>query len=127
MRHGFDPAEQQKHVDDLFGRYRNRGLGDTVARVARQPIRKLGRDGRLIGSALLALEYDIAPTRIIDGIVAALRYDEPTDQEAAKLQTMIAQRGIGAVVGEVCGLDQNEWLAGEIATRYRDATKGTAP
>jgi len=126
VRHGFDPAEQQKHVDDLFGRYRNSGLGDTVGRVARQPIRKLGRDGRLVGSALLALEYDIAPTRIIDGIVAALRYDEPTDEEAAQLQAMLAERGVGAVLVEVCGLDDSEWLAREIATRYRDATKGNA-
>ena len=127
IRHGVDPAEQREHVEDLFGRYRNRGLGDTVARVARQPIRKLGRDGRLVGSALLALEYDITPTRIIDGIVAALRYDELTDEDAAKLQTMIAERGIEAVLGKVCGLDESDWLAREIATCYRVATKGTAP
>ncbi len=126
-RHGFDPAEQQAHVADLFQRYANRALGDTIARVARDPIRKLGPDGRLIGSARLALEYEITPTRTIEGIVAALLYDNPDDAQAVVLQALIAEHGVRAALWQVCELDENDWLAGEIETRYRDATKGATP
>jgi mannitol-1-phosphate 5-dehydrogenase len=125
-RHAFDPADQQRHVEDLFHRYRNRALGDTVARVARQPIRKLGPDGRLIGSARLALEYDITPNRIVDGIVAALRYDDPDDEQAVELQTLIAERGVAAALQRYCGLDAGDWLARETESRYRHTTKGDA-
>ena len=110
-RHGFDPAEQQAHVDDLFRRYRNRALGDTVQRVARQPIRKLHADGRLIGSARLVLECGMSPVRVVDGIVAALRYDDPGDAEAVELQETIRAEGVGAALTKFCGLDEDEWLA----------------
>ena len=123
-RHGFDPAEQQEHVEDLFRRYANRALGDTIARVARDPIRKLHRDERLIGSARLALEHGITPTAIVDGIVAALRYDHPDDAQAHQLQALIREQGVGAVLRECCGLDENEWLTREIETRFLRATKG---
>ena len=124
-RHAFDPAEQQEHVADLFRRYSNRALGDTIARVARDPIRKLRPDGRLIGSARLALEYDIMPMRTIDGIVAALLYDHPDDAQAVVLQALIAEQGIRTALRQLCELDENEWLAREIETRYHRATKGT--
>jgi mannitol-1-phosphate 5-dehydrogenase len=123
-RHAFDPAEQQAHIADLFRRYSNRALGDTIARVARDPIRKLRPDGRLIGSGRLALEYDIMPMRTIDGIVAALLYDHPDDAQALVLQALIAEQGIRAALRQLCKLDENEWLAREIETRYHRATKG---
>ena len=123
-RHGFDPAEQRQHVEDLLGRFGNRPLGDTVARVAQDSIRKLRPDGRLIGSARLALEYDITPTRIIDGIVAALMYDHPDDAQALELQAFIGRQGVHAALQEFCGLDEKEWLTQEIETRFRRAMKG---
>ncbi len=126
-RHAFDPAEQQRHVEDLFSRYENRALGDTIARVARHPIRKLRPEGRLIGSARLALEYEITPRRIVDGIVAALLYDHPDDEQAIVLQALIGEQGVRAALQQLCELDENEWLTGEIETRYLRAMKGHAP
>jgi mannitol-1-phosphate 5-dehydrogenase len=124
-RHGFDPAEQERHVEDLFARYRNRALGDTLQRVARQPLRKLSPDGRLIGSARLALEYGIRPAHIVDGIVAALRYDDPDDEQARELQSALAERGVCATLERYCKLAADEWLTREIETRYLRAMRGT--
>ncbi|MBN1919021.1 MAG: mannitol-1-phosphate 5-dehydrogenase [Verrucomicrobia bacterium] len=124
-RHGFDASEQRRHVEDLFGRYRNRALGDTVQRVARQPLRKLSPEGRLVGAARLALEYGIAPVRVVDGIVAALRYDDPDDEQARELQSRLAEEGVRAVLEHTCKLGPDEWLTGEIETRYLRAMEGT--
>ncbi|MFA6665528.1 MAG: mannitol-1-phosphate 5-dehydrogenase, partial [Armatimonadota bacterium] len=51
---GFTPEEHQAHIDDLLKRFANAALGDTVARVGRDPIRKLGPNDRIIGGAKLA-------------------------------------------------------------------------
>ncbi|HUT36345.1 MAG TPA: mannitol-1-phosphate 5-dehydrogenase [Planctomycetota bacterium] len=109
-RHGFDPAEHQAHVDDLLRRFANRALGDTVARVGRDPIRKLGRHDRLVGAAQLCLDNGVPPRRIIEGIRAALAYDEPGDPEALRLQEMRRGRGLDAVLRDVCGLRPDEEL-----------------
>lgn len=109
-KHGFDPAEHQAHVDDLLRRFANRSLGDTIARVGRDPIRKLGRHDRLVGAALLCLDKGIQPRRIIEGIRAALAYDRCDDPEAQRLQEMLRSRGLHAVLSEVCGLRPDEEL-----------------
>jgi len=109
-KHGFDPAEHAAHVDDLLRRFANRSLGDTVARVARDPIRKLGRHDRLIGAAQLCLDNGIEPQHIIEGIRAALAYDDVGDPEAMRLQAMLRARGLDVVLREVCGLRPHEPL-----------------
>lgn len=109
-KHGFDPAEHACHVDDLLRRFANRSLGDTVARVGRDPIRKLGRHDRLVGAGLLCLDNGVVPQRIIEGIRAALAYDAADDPEAARLQGLLRRKGLGAVLQEVCGLRPDEAL-----------------
>jgi len=109
-KHGFDPAEHRAHVEDLLRRFANRALGDTVARVGRDPIRKLGRHDRLIGAAQLCLDQGVEPAAILQGVRAALRYDHPEDPEAVRLQAMIRQEGVEAVLSGVCGLQPGEPL-----------------
>ena len=116
-RHGFDPAEHACHVDDLLRRFANRALGDTVARVGRDPIRKLGRHDRLVGAAQFCLDNGVPPRRIIDGIRAALAYDCPEDPQALRLQEMLRGQGVEAALREVCGLRPDE----ELWRRIREA------
>ncbi|MFM7321856.1 MAG: hypothetical protein ACKO5K_10085, partial [Armatimonadota bacterium] len=71
--YGLDPAEQHAFEDDLLERFRNRALGDTVERVARDPLRKLRSDDRLVGAALLCLARGIEPVATCDAIRTAVR------------------------------------------------------
>jgi len=116
-KHGFDPAEHQAHVDDLLRRFANRALGDTVARVARDPIRKLGPQDRLVGAAQLCLDNSVEPLHIIGGIRAALAYDNPEDPQAVRLQEILRLDGLDAVLQGVCGLKPE----GELYSRIRKA------
>jgi len=99
-------------------RFSNVALGDTVARVARDPICKLGRNDRLIGSALLALQYRIKPLFLVEGIVAALRYDNPEDEKAVELQRLLADEGIAHVLETACELKPSEALFDLISQKY---------
>jgi mannitol-1-phosphate 5-dehydrogenase len=109
-RFGFEPAEQRAYEDDLLDRYRNRALGDQVRRVAADPLRKLGREDRLIGSARLCLEEDVNPAHLLVGIRSALEYNNPDDAAAVRLQEMLATRGREGVLRDVCGLSPDDPL-----------------
>ena len=105
-KHGFIKEDYEAHVQDLIHRFSNVALGDTVARVGKDPIRKLRPDDRLIGGAKLALEYGIKPENFVRGIKSAMSYDNPEDKEAVELQRMLKEKGLDTVLKEVCGLDE---------------------
>ena len=68
----FTPEGYAHYADDLLERMFNPYLRDTVERVGRDPVRKLGWDDRLIGTMRLALKQGIQPRRYALGAVAAL-------------------------------------------------------
>ena len=109
-RFGFDPEAQRAHEADLRERYRNRALGDQVTRVAADPLRKLGPDDRLIGSARLCLQEGVDPAAVLRGVRAALAYDHPSDPSAVRLQQMLSEGGRAHVLKEVCGLSAGDPL-----------------
>ena len=113
-RHGFTPEEHQEHIDDLLHRFANVALGDTVARVGRDPIRKLGPNDRLVGSAKLAVEYGITPKNVCLATAAALMFDNPDDPAAMELQRMTREEGSYKVFEIVCGIEPDSELAGLI-------------
>jgi len=67
----FTPAGYQAYADDLLRRMTNPWLSDAVARIIRDPRRKLGWQDRLIGTMRLALDAGITPVRFAKGAAAA--------------------------------------------------------
>lgn len=117
--HGFDPLSLRAHVADLLARFGNRPLGDTIFRLARDPLRKLGPTDRLVGGARLALKHGIEPDALSWGIAAGLAFNDPGDPQAVQLQAMLRDVGLDAVLGRVCGLDAADPLADMVRKRYR--------
>lgn len=68
----FTPEGMRDYVDDLITRMLNPFVRDTVARVGRDPARKLSWDDRLIGAMRRALAMGITPRRYALGAAAAL-------------------------------------------------------
>lgn len=110
-RHGLPLDELRAHGEDLLRRYANRALGDQVARVGRDPLRKLGRHDRLIGAGCMCIEQGIAPEGIAFAAAAAMRYDPEDDPAAQSLQRIRAEAGLTGVLKAVCGLDTDAPLA----------------
>jgi len=80
----FTPAGYTAYAEDLLARMTNPHLHDTVARVGREPRRKLGWDDRLIGTMRLAWSQGIVPRYYAVGAAAALAVLDPAAlQDAA--------------------------------------------
>lgn len=75
--YGFAPSDLSAFSDDLLRRYANKELGDTVARVAADPLRKLRPNDRLVGVANLCLTHGIAPNALARIIAYALFHERP--------------------------------------------------
>jgi mannitol-1-phosphate 5-dehydrogenase len=68
----FTKEGYRRYADDLLARMTNPYLRDSVARVSRDPARKLGWDDRLIGTMRLALDEGVVPSRYALGAATAL-------------------------------------------------------
>ncbi|MCL4505635.1 MAG: mannitol-1-phosphate 5-dehydrogenase [Chloroflexi bacterium] len=108
------------NIDDLLHRFENRALGDTILRLGRDPIRKLGRTDRLVGAALNALAEGVAPVNIVAGIAAALKFNHPDDPLAAELQARLHGYGLARTLSEVCELPPAEPLFEMVKAAYRE-------
>jgi len=64
-----------------LARFRNKLLCDPITRVAREPMRKLGLEGRLIGAAQICLSLGIMPKNLILGITGALLFEDQKDPD----------------------------------------------
>lgn len=98
------------HVEDLLIRFRNKELGDTIARVCGDPIRKLRRNDRLVGAALYCLEQGIPPDSMFTGIRSALAFKNVEDISAKQLQTDLNKYGIEKILQTYMGLNTGDWL-----------------
>jgi len=68
----FTEAGYRRYAEDLLVRMTNPYLGDTVARAARDVLRKLGLHDRIFGTMSLALEHGIEPKNMAVGALAGV-------------------------------------------------------
>jgi len=120
-RHGMDAAEMRRHLDALVRwRFGNRRLADTVKRVGRAPLRKLGPEERLIGLIRLLQSCGLPTTPVCRVVGAALHYSDSDDQESVRLREMILSEGPEIVLTSVCGLKETEPVFEESLRFYAD-------
>lgn len=92
----FTPAGFADYARDLLARMVNPYVRDTVARVGRDPLRKLGWDDRLVGAMRRALQVGVEPWRYAWGAAAALDWlDVPMERTVPFLATLWAQSAAG--------------------------------
>ncbi len=104
----FDKDAHYKYIDKIINRFKNPYLQDDVTRVGREPLRKLSADDRLVSPLTTALSYGLPVDKLFLGIGAALRYNNPEDEQSVQLQEKIAAKGVAAAFAEISGItDQN--------------------
>ncbi|MGR2753035.1 mannitol-1-phosphate 5-dehydrogenase [Agromyces arachidis] len=109
-KHGFTEAEQAEYRATILGRFRNAALPDTVERVGRQPLRKLGRRERFIAPAAELAERELPIDGLLDAVEAALGFDVPADPESVELQQRLQTDEAETIVREVCGVEPDHPL-----------------
>ena len=120
-KYGADLAQLQLHIADLLHRFTNSALGDTCARVGRDPQRKLSPSDRLIGSAKLATEQGVTPAYIALGAAAGVRRCIAETEGA--VQTVDAAK---EVLREVSHLKENDPLTEMILSYYQMLLDGAS-
>jgi mannitol-1-phosphate 5-dehydrogenase len=113
-------AEHEEVRRDVRVRFGNPLLQDTVLRVGRDPIRKLGSHDRLIGSANLCLSQGIFPQKIALVCGAALCFDHPADPDAVRLQQMLQNEGVPETLRQIAQVDPRTDFGQRIGTAYEE-------
>lgn len=109
----FKKKDLEDYIDDLLKRFMNKALGDTIYRVGRDLLRKLGPDDRLVGVVKKGLEYNINVDKILYALVCGF-YFRATDESDAMFDRDIEfvekyfNNGIEYVLVNVCGFDKGK-------------------
>ena len=116
-RYGFDREAHFKYIDKIIKRFENIYLKDDVERVGRQPLRKLGKNERLIKPLLGTLEYNTPNENLITGIAYALKFDG-SDEESIKLNSMMKEKGLAETLKEVTDNSVSEDITARVKEIY---------
>ena len=120
--YGFSPSEMDDWIKGVIEQTNNRTVGDTVVRSAADPLRKLHKDDRLIGPALLCLKNGITPTHLIKAIGAAFHYLNEDDPASVEMAKILEENGLKKSIHMICGLAEDgtqDDLARAIEKAYR--------
>ena len=120
-KHGFNRDEQEAYVQKILGRFSNPHLPDTVHRVGRAPLRKLSRHERFIGPAAELAERGIVPEALLGAIAAALRFNDPADDEAVELGKILASTGADEATAKITGLAPDHPLFPAVSALVEEA------
>ena len=107
IKHGIPFDEQWAFTRTSLAKLQDYTIVDFIERNARDPLRKLGPDDRLVGSARLVDSVGIKPENLCVAIAAAIYYFNETDEFAAELRRMRKEEGIDYILENVCKIDAN--------------------
>lgn len=116
-------AEEEKAPVCVF---RGKDFNDSLARLIRDPIRKLGRQERFIGPALCCVRHGIVPYYITKSCAHVFLYNCKDDPQSVTIQRYLHENGIDAAVSHFCQLDPSQHddsiVQQMIAAAYLDIT-----
>lgn len=110
-KHNFPLEEQLAFTLTSKKKLQDYTIVDFIERNARDPLRKLGPDDRLVGSARLVDSFGIRPENLCTAIAAAIYYTSEGDPFAEELKSMREEKGVDYVLENVCKLDTNGTIA----------------
>ena len=117
-RHGFTAEQMLAYRTKLMQRFLNPYIIDSVIRVAREPIRKLSPNDRIIAPLNHAREYGIDTPSYYTGIASVLLYNNPEDEQSVQLQKLISDSGLEAALSTVCSLNKSDPSVEKIRSEY---------
>lgn len=109
----FTKKDLEDHIDDLLKRFTNKALGDTIYRVGRDLIRKLGPEDRLAGAIKMGLEHNMNVDKILYALVCGF-YFRAADESGSMFDRDIEfvkkyfKKGIEHILVNVCGFSRDK-------------------
>lgn len=105
--------KQVEFAQSALTKYQDRSIVDFVERHARDPLRKLGPEDRIVGVARMIQRQGIEPIHEARTLAAALYYtsENESDPSASQLCSMRREEGVDAVLQKICKISPTEKLA----------------
>lgn len=114
---GYDISKEELDKLSVFPKAKGE-MEDYIYRVAYDPIRKLSRNDRLTGIAMICIENGIEPDAIAQSIANGFAYDYEGDPHAMRIQKTIKEKGIEKAIVEYCGIESSSILYNKIKFYY---------
>ncbi|MEO1771315.1 mannitol-1-phosphate 5-dehydrogenase [Candidatus Enterococcus ferrettii] len=114
---GFDREQHQAYINKIVSRFENPHISDSIDRVARTPIRKLGYDERFIRPIRELKKRELGYMHLIEVVAMILKYQDPKDEQSVQLQAMLKDQPLETVIAKVTGVN-DDTLITEIAVEY---------
>jgi mannitol-1-phosphate 5-dehydrogenase len=103
LDYGLDPAEAARHTAELVAiRFANQALADPIRRVARDPVRKLGPEDRLVGLLRRLERHNLPTDGVCRAIAAALHYHDDEDAQSGELSALVNAGGPALALERIC-------------------------
>lgn len=112
----FDSKEHELYIEKIIRRFKNEKIIDDITRVARTPMRKLGRHERFIQPLVELKARELSYEAILDTIGKVFNYNCIEDEESVTLQNMLKEKVSEKVISEVTGLEDID-LVNEIKNK----------
>lgn len=122
-KYNFDEEAHYKYIDKIIDRFKNPYLKDDVARVGREPLRKLNENDRLIKPLITARGFNINTDNLLLGVGAALHYDNKEDSQSVQLQSLINEKGIKASLAEISKISGDTDVLDKVEKYYDEVKK----
>jgi mannitol-1-phosphate 5-dehydrogenase len=113
-KHRFDRDWLEDYRATFLEQMKSPFLPDEVSRVIREPKRKLTREERLVGPAMLACELGGEHQALAKLIAFALALDNPADAQCRELRARLAGDGPAKTIAAVCGVPEGHPLSAEV-------------
>src|SRR5215213_7278635 len=114
-----DQKEQREFMALAMNKYTDPTINDQIERNAADTKRKLGKDERLAGPALLCLKHGKTPYAYAKAIAAAYHYNGSNDEGTKEVQQTIHQEGIEKAVKKFSCIDGSSELYHLILASYK--------
>ena len=110
IKHGIPFDDQWAFTRTSLNKLQDYTIVDFIERNARDPLRKLGPDDRLVGSARLVESCGLIPENLCFAIAAAIYYNNSSDEFAVQLAEMRSKNGVDFVLENVCKVDPDSLI-----------------
>ena len=122
-KYNFDEEAHYKYINKIIDRFKNPYLKDDVARVGREPLRKLNENDRLIKPLITARGFNNNTDNLLLGVGAALHYDNKEDAQSVQLQSLINEKGIKESLAEISKISGDTDVLDKVEKYYDEVKK----
>ena len=119
-KYGFTHESLVDYMETMMvKRFTTPGVVDPIARVSREPIRKISPNDRIMGPANNCEAYGLDNSYLLKGVACALKFKAEDDPQADELQKYIADNGVEAAIVKYTGVEKDSRMYNVILDEYK--------